>query len=95
MSAKKTVFWIAFAVVPIVAIWTYGLVATLEGYEGTCGLLNRGFRCTRWEYVKDNLLSAFVAPGLIAANVTWLLIAAVVAVVFFLFRQRPGRKRST
>jgi hypothetical protein len=87
----KMVLWLAFAGVPIIALWIFESVVALEGYEGTCGLLSRGVRCTKWEYIEDHLLNAFVAPGLIAVSATWLLMVAIGAVAFLLFRKRDRK----
>ena len=87
MSARTAAFWLVIAVGPVAALWVYGLIQSAERYEGTCGLLSRSFSCTKWEYIEDTLISAFVAPGLIAASVAWLLLVALIGVVFFLFRK--------
>jgi len=95
MNAKKWVLWFALIMVPIISVWIYGLIAAREGYEGTCGLLNKSSKCTEWQFIEQNLSSAFgLAPELIAVSLAWVLIIAIIGVISFLFRRADGKRRA-
>jgi hypothetical protein len=87
-ATTKSFLWLAFTIVPLFALWARASFFALAGYEGTCGLLDRSWPCSKWEYVKAYLFNAFVAPFSIAESVGWLLVVGVVAVMLFLFRKR-------
>jgi hypothetical protein len=94
-TGKKWVLWFALIMVPIISVWIYGLIAAREGYEGTCGLLNKSSKCTEWQFIEQNLSSAFgLAPELIAVSLAWVLIIAIIGVISFLFRRADGKRRA-
>jgi hypothetical protein len=88
ITTTKKFLWLTFTIVPLVALWVRESFLALTGYEGTCGLLDRGWDCSKWEYVKEYLLNGFVAPFLVAESIGWLFVVAVVAVILFLFDKR-------
>lgn len=87
-ATTKKFLWLAFSVVSLIGLWSRATFLAMSNYEGTCGLLDSSWPCSKWEYVKEYLLNAFVAPFLIAESVGWLLVVAIVAVILFLFRKR-------
>ena len=92
-ATTKKFLWSAFTIVPLIALWVRASFLALAGYEGTCGLLGSGWACSKWEYLKEYLLNAFVAPFLIAESIGWLFVVAISAVILFFLRKRKVSDR--
>jgi hypothetical protein len=74
------------------ALWTYEGLQALHEYEGTCGLLDAGWACSKAQYVEYTLSSVFVFPFLAAVSIGWFIAVAIAAWTYSRLRQR---RRST
>ena len=90
MVRKKNsvVVLLLIGVVPIAALWTYYALQALNEYEGTCGLLERAWPCSKAQYVEYTLFSVFVFPFLAAVSIGWLIAVGIVAWTYSRLRKQ-------
>jgi hypothetical protein len=80
--------WLLVTVVPIIGIWVLATLTFYSSYNGTCGLLDAGWPCTRIQYIKYSLTSVFVLPTLVLQSGLWLIVVAVLALLLRRFLKR-------
>jgi hypothetical protein len=80
--------WLAIAIAPVVALWIYEILKIRADYNGTCGLLDAGWTCTRSQYVEYTLLNAFVFPTLAIWTAGWIFTVVVMGLMIFRLHKR-------
>jgi hypothetical protein len=90
-----TIVWILVAIMPVAGFWLEGALHFYSTYEGTCGLLDAGWPCTRLQYVKYSMLDALVLPGLVIYSAAWFVVVLVAGIAVRLTRRRLKRRRLT
>ena len=78
---RRTFSWSFLATAPILALLGFELVGLLNGYDGNCGLLDAGWKCSRAEYVFSAFFSPFILPVLLIYSVGWLLLVFIAFIV--------------
>jgi hypothetical protein len=81
ITRRGIVVSLLFAAVPIVALWTYQGLKALHDYQGSCGLLDAGWACSKAQYVEYTLSSVFVFPFLAAVSIGWLIVVTLAALI--------------
>jgi hypothetical protein len=85
-----SLMWILLATIPVAGFWFDSVLHFYSTYEGTCGLLDAGWTCTRMQYVQFSMLHAFVLPSLAIYSVAWLLVVLVAGIGVRLMRRRTS-----
>jgi hypothetical protein len=88
VTKRESVLFLLFAALPVTALWTYQGLQAAEHYEGTCGLLDAGWACSRVQYVEYTLSSAFVFPFLAAISIAWLSAVAIATWIYSRLREQ-------
>lgn len=74
---RERALFLLFAAVPVATLWVYQGLEAAHHYEGTCGLLDASWACSKVQYVEFTLFNAFVFPFLAAVSIGWLIIVAI------------------
>jgi hypothetical protein len=87
-TSKKWGLILLIASAPIAAFWIYQGLNASYNYEGTCGLLDANWACSKTQYVEYSLFNAFVFPYLAAVSISWVIAVAIVTWLYSRFRSR-------
>jgi len=88
VTRREWVLLLFIAGAPIAVLWIYQGLQAGHDYEGTCGLLDAGWTCSKVQYVEFSLFNAFVFPFLAAVSISWVIAVAIAAWLYFRLRNR-------
>lgn len=89
---RRRIYWLALAFLPVVTLMVFEIIQLSNGYNGSCGLLDAGWDCSKSEYIFSVLFNPLVWPALLLYLAAWLLVLFIAEMAILIYlRQRRAK----